>query len=261
MTCLPELLLQNEPNTIMAETAKNLGELHALHQRARAIRDRLESGPKTLATRRRVLDVRKADLEKAQKALKDAKAHNLTLESRLKSVEAKIDDLRTKLNQARKQADFDAIRNQIAHENASKAKIEDEVLQFLEGLEQQGSQLAAQEQDVKSLEAEVNEMAAALEQAAGPQKAQLAELDAALVASESILPADQRDQYRRVVKQRASDAMAALEEGACTGCFVAVTAQMMNDLINGGVLSFCRTCGRVLYIPEADEPQTRRREA
>ena len=32
----------------------------------------------------------------------------------------------------------------------------------------------------------------------------------------------------------------------------------MNELINGDHLSFCKTCGRILYLAEEDHPNTRR---
>ena len=64
------------------------------------------------------------------------------------------------------------------------------------------------------------------------------------------IPADQREQYLRNVKGRGADAMAFVEGGACSGCFVSVTTQMMNELINSHSLVFCKSCGRILYLPE-----------
>src|SRR6476661_767530 len=59
--------------TAMPSTASNLRELHQLHQRAKALRDRLNSGPKTLAARQTALDNRRAALEDSRKGLQDAK--------------------------------------------------------------------------------------------------------------------------------------------------------------------------------------------
>ncbi len=243
----------------MIAPAGSLSELHALHQRAKAIRDRLASGPKTLAARERVLATRRLELEKAQKALKDARAQNKNRDVQLLSIEGKIDDLKTKLNQAKKQHDYDALRNQIAHDQASKSKVEDEILQHLEVVEQQAQEVAKFEAEIKTLEQEVKELAVKLEAQRGPDEALLQEIEEAVAASEVIIPVDQRDQYRRVVKSRTSDAMSAVDDGSCSACFVAVTAQMMNDLINGGHLLFCRTCGRILYLSEKDERKSSRR--
>ena len=46
--------------------------------------------------------------------------------------------------------------------------------------------------------------------------------------------------------------------GACSGCYVSVTAQAVNELINGHHMSFCKTCGRILYLPEEEIHNTRR---
>jgi predicted nucleic acid-binding Zn-ribbon protein len=247
----------------VSTVAESLRDLHALHQRSKALRDRLASGPKTLATREQVLATRRAALEQAQKALKDARATAKNREVQLQQVEARIDDLRTKLNQAKKQSDYDAIRNQIAHDNATKSKYEDEILQFMENIEAQAAELATLESDFRALEAEVARLRSDLEAQRGPQEAQLRELDEAIIAAEAIIPPDQRDQYRRVVKQRAADAMAQVERdgntGMCHGCYVSVTAQMLNELINAESLVFCKTCGRVLYLGEETVSTTRRK--
>ena len=78
------------------------------------------------------------------------------------------------------------------------------------------------------------------------------------LAQDLKIPDDQRDQYRRVIKQRGADAMASVETSACTGCFVSVTAQMLNELINAESLVFCKSCGRLLYLHEDERPAGRR---
>jgi len=242
----------------MPATAENLRELHSLHQRAKALRDRLNSGPKTLAARESVLAARRSALETAQKALKDSRAHIKTRETQLQAQQSKIEDLKVKLNQIKKQAEYDAIRNQIAHDQATAGRIEDEVLEAMGRKDERAAELAALEAETRALADEVATLRADLEAKAGPQQAQLRELEAALAAAEAIIPEDRRDQYRRVVKQRGADALAAIDDNACTGCNVAVTAQMMNDLINAQALVFCRTCGRLLYLAEEDQANTRR---
>ena len=38
-----------------------------------------------------------------------------------------------------------------------------------------------------------------------------------------------------------------------SGCFTAVTTQMLNHLINADQLTFCKSCGRLLYMDEHEE--------
>ena len=112
----------------MPATADNLRDLHLLHQRAKALRDRLASGPKTLAARQAALASRRPELEHAKKALQDAKVQLKKHEHSLQGIETKIDDLKVKLNQVKKNEEYKALQNQIAHENAAKSKIEEEIL-------------------------------------------------------------------------------------------------------------------------------------
>ncbi len=242
----------------MPATASNLRDLHALHQRAKALKDRLASAPKTLATRKAVLAKRQGEVEAASKALKDAKARSKAKETQVQSMQAKTEDLRVKLNSVKKQVEYDAIRNQLAHDNLSISKIEDEILEAMTKADEQAAALAAQEAEVKKLAGEVDALAADISAKAEGQKAQLQEMEVALVEAEAFISEDQREQYRRNVKQRGADALAPIEHGACTGCFVSTTPQMLNELINGGHLVFCKTCGRILYLEEETLSTTRR---
>ena len=245
----------------MAATAENLRDLHDLHRRAKALRDRLASAPKTLAHRQAVLAGRRAAVEAARKALQDSRVQVKTREHQLQGLQSKIDDLKVKLNQARKNEEYKAIQNQIAHDTSAADKLEDGILEAMTRCDALVSDLAALEAEAGRLGAEVTDQATQIEAQAVEQHATLRELDAAIAEAETIIAEDQREQYRRNVKQRGADAFAAVEGGACSGCFVSVTAQCINELINCKSLIFCKTCGRILYLAEEELPVTARRTA
>jgi predicted nucleic acid-binding Zn-ribbon protein len=234
----------------MPSTAHSLKELHELHQRARAIRDRLASGPKTLATRETILTKRKTELDAAKKALLEAKAAIKRKESEVKNYQEKVSDLRVKLNAIKKQVEYDALRNQIAHDNLAISNLEEEILTAMFEVDEKSKAIATQESDVAKLDSDVAALKADIETKAVAQKSQLAELETALVEAEEIIDINHRDQYRRNVKQRGDDAMAPVENGACSGCYVSTTHQMMNHLIMCDEIVFCKTCGRLLYLAE-----------
>jgi hypothetical protein len=125
----------------MPATADNLRDLHLLHQRAKALRDRLASGPRTLAARQAALAARQSELDTAKKALQDSKVQLSKHEHTLKSVDAKIDDLKVKLNQVKKNEEYKALQNQIAHDNTAKLKIEEDILLSYEAIETRSADL------------------------------------------------------------------------------------------------------------------------
>ncbi|WP_165247433.1 zinc ribbon domain-containing protein [Paludisphaera soli] len=244
----------------MTATADALRELHTLHQRAKAIRDRLVSAPKTLAARQAAFAARQADVEKARKALQDAKVGISKNEHALQASQAKIDDLKVKLNSVKKNEEYKALQNQIAHDTAAMGKYEDLILQGYETIEAQGAEFARLDAEVKGVGDEVETLRKFIADQAVAQKAQIVELEAAIVAAEDSIPADQREQYRRVVRQLGADALAPVEAGACTGCFTSVTSQMVNELINRDTLTFCKSCGRLLYLADAEVESSRNPE-
>jgi uncharacterized protein len=243
----------------MPVTAENLRDLHDLHRRAKALRDRLASAPKTLANRQAVLTRRQTALDEARKAVQDTRVQVKKREVQLQALQAKIDDLKVKLNQARKNEEYKAIQNQIAHDTATLGKLEDEILEAMTRIDTQVSGAAALEAEVGKLGSDVAAQKTQVETQAVEQRAKLQELEAAIAEAEAIIAEDQREQYRRNVKQRGADAFAAVEGGACTGCFVSVTAQTVNELINCKTLIFCKSCGRILYLAEEELPVTSRR--
>ncbi|MDB5352546.1 MAG: Zn-ribbon protein nucleic acid-binding protein [Planctomycetota bacterium] len=241
-----------------AAAAHNLRDLHALHQRAKAIRDRLASGPKVLAARETALAKKQAELETARKAVMDAKSQIHKKETQLKGMQEKTSELRVKLNAIKKQVEYDAIRNQLANDNLAQSKLSEEILETMIKADDQAAAVAAQEAEVKKLAAEIAAMKADIASKAAEQKTSLDSLEAAIIEAEVFIAEDMREQYRRNITQRGADALAPVEGGACSGCYVSVTAQMMNELINGHHIVFCKTCGRILYLPEETVSATRR---
>ena len=140
----------------MPATADNLRDLHLLHQRAKALRDRLASGPRTLAARQAALATRQAELEAAKKALQDSKVQLKKHEHSLKSVDTKIDDFKVKLNQVKKNEEYKALQNQIAHDNTAKSKIEEDMLLAYEVIETKTAEVKKLEDEVKRIAAEVD---------------------------------------------------------------------------------------------------------
>ena len=137
-----------------ATTAESLKDLHELHHATKALR-RLSSGPKTLAIRQSTLGSRMAQVEQEHKALQDTKVRLKKQEHSLQGIETKINDLTTKLNLVKKNDEYKALQNQIAHEAAAKSKIEEEILTCLEEVETGTTAYAKLEAEAKKYRAEV----------------------------------------------------------------------------------------------------------
>ncbi len=81
----------------------------------------------------------------------------------------------------------------------------------------------------------------------GADEADVARLEVELRNAEQQLPDNIGDAYERSVESKGPDAMSAVEDESCGGCYRMLTLNMSNKLKLGKVV-FCENCGRLLYL-------------
>ncbi len=137
----------------------------------------------------------------------------------LQGVEKKIDDSTTKLNLVKKNDEYKALQNQIAHEAAAKSKVEEEILVDLEDVETRTAALAKLDADAKRFSGEVTALQQQIESETAAHKAQLAELETAIVQAEDVIPEEYRVQYRRIVGRYGPDCAGRMRRRLVSGLF------------------------------------------
>ena len=242
----------------MTTTANSLREIHSLHQRSKAIRDRLLSVPKTIVARQAQVARKQDTLDKAKKDIQQIKVSKGLKEVQRKSLLGKIDDYSSKLLTVKKNEEYKAIQNEIALVKSQVNKVDDEIIDFEIDLEDRDASVKLLEADLKKAHDDLATYQKQSTEAKAGEEAKLEELAHSLLNAEAVINPDIREQYQRVIRQRGAEAMAVVESGACMGCNMSVTSQMLNDLINCDTLVFCRSCGRILYMAEEMEKMTKR---
>ena len=81
----------------------------------------------------------------------------------------------------------------------------------------------------------------------GADGADVARLEVELRNAEQQLPDNIRHTYERSVESKGSDAMSAVENESCGGCYQTLTLNQYNDLKLSRTV-FCGSCGRLLYL-------------
>jgi uncharacterized protein len=235
----------------MSAATAGLKRLHELHIRLQDINKQLEHGPRQVKTRQQILAKKQAEVDVLKAELKQTRMLADQKNLQLKTNESKIEQLRAKLNQAQSNREFDVIRSQIDADTMANSVLEDEILEVLEKVDQQQQKIKQVEDETAQSAAEVRRVAQEVETAAPKLRTQATELQSALSEAEKILPSTAVTTYRRLVQAHGAGALATVENNACTACFEILSANYLVEL-NTGKFLFCRTCGRLLYRPEAD---------
>lgn len=245
-------------------TAEALRTLHRIHQQLGDLRERLERGPRL--QKAHVDNV--ARLEAAVEAAK-AQAKNLRVsvddkQVQLKGREEGVQKRRQQLREAKSNKEYSALQEQIEADEMTNSVLADEVLEGLERLDGGNKKVAEAQAALAQGQKEAQAARAEYEKTAPAIHAEAERLLADLQKAEQDLPPDFLEAYRRVIRSKGSDALAPIhstnsrrgesapsreDEYFCGGCHRQTPVNEFNALLRSQPV-FCKSCGRLLYVPE-----------
>lgn len=223
-----------------------LAELHWTLTQVAELQGRLARGPKQVKLAEANVQKCEADVAAAKDAMKKARIASDQQQLTLKQRDAKIYELEGKLNMAANNKEYQLLKDQIAADKQATAVLSDEILEGFERLESLAVEVKSLEDVLAKTKEELKRTQSRVAEAQAGIEAELAFTRERLVEREMNIPEDFRPEYDRLVKGRGQDALAAVENECCGGCFQTLSPQII-DLIRRDRLVVCRTCGRVLY--------------
>ncbi len=233
----------------MSITGTALRELHRIHKQLTDLRGRLDRGPKQIAASEGAVRRLEMEAEQSREAHKKARISSDEKQLQLKSREAKIDDLKAKLNLANSNKEFQTLKDQIAADQQANLVLEDEILESLEKIDQLAETLNKADAALESAKAEAGKVKSRIEGAQADLESELARVLADLKEAEANLPAAFKSDYDRVARVRGEEALAEVDGEVCGGCYHMLTPNMMNELYLSKPV-FCKSCGALLYLTE-----------
>lgn len=233
----------------MSGMSAGLRRLHELHLQLRDVQEQLAKGPREIAAREQTLQKRKSELEACKAALKQLRATADQKNLQLKGNETKILDLGNKLNSAGSNREYGILTGQIAADRMANSVLEDEILEALESVDGAQGKVKDSEVAIVTAETELKKTKDAVQAREAGLQERAAQLQGQVSEAEQFLPSEAAGIYRRLVQAYGADALASVQESTCGNCYVRLTSQNMMELRTGKPL-FCKSCGRLMYIPE-----------
>ncbi len=235
----------------MAISGAALRQLHRIHRQLTDLRDRLARGPKQIAASEANVKRVENDVAVAKANHRQARINSDEKQLQLKSREARMSDLKSKLNQAQSNSIFQALKEQIAADQQANSVLADEILESLEKIDELHQQIGVVEANLVKAKEESAKVRARVNDQQHGLETELARVLAELNQAEDALPADFKAEYQRMTKAKGENAMAQVEGGCCGQCFQMITANMENDLRLSKPI-FCKSCGALMYLPEEE---------
>jgi uncharacterized protein len=223
--------------------------LHRIQRQLTDLRERLDRGPRQIRVAETHVQHSESDLARTKEESKSLRMTVDKQQLQLKTGEEKVKDLRRKLNAATTNREYQALMDQIAADEMTNSVLTDEILEAMEKSDGFQKNIAKAEAALAAARKKADEVRAEVARQEPSLRADLARLEAELRESETTLADDVRERYRRIVRQKGEDALAAIENQCCGGCNQQVPLNLYSQVVLGQPVS-CKTCGRLLYLPE-----------
>ena len=223
-----------------------------LHQHLVQIADiqsQIERGPRQVKAAILQVDTAREALQKCKDTIKQKKMDADRKQLQLREREAKVHDWEGKMNIAKNNREFQAIKLQIAADSQANSVLSDEILEILEEID--SLQIASKgfDEKLKLFETERVKTESTVSERLAGLSTELERVQGNLTNLEKQLTADFLVQYKRFVSNRSEDSMAALDDVSCGGCNTGLPPRILDSLRKEQAI-VCPSCGRLLYRPE-----------
>lgn len=231
-------------------TATVIRTLHRIQRQLTDLRSQLAAGPKQIAAQMNQLKHAEHKQEQVAEDLTKARKHADEKQLLLRSSEAKINDLEAKRNTAKTNREYQLLGEQIEADKMAIKVLEDEILESLERVDEVNNKQPAAKENLKRVAEALETLKDQVKKETARLESEVARVMSQLEEAERELNSETKEIYKRVVKHKGEDGMAVSEGGCCGGCHQQLTGKMLSQLLTGSV-AMCRSCGRLLYEPEA----------
>ncbi len=226
-----------------------LRRLHALQQQRTELKDQIERGPRQIKAGEAMAAKAQADVDAKKDVLKKARLASDEKQLTLKTREDNIVQLQAKLNTAASNLEFDTFKSQIAADEQASSVLSDEILESFEHLDQLEGELKAAESELEKQQADQKKRIEDVEAKLVEVRSSLERVESELAESEKEIPSAARAVYVRLTESKGDEALAAIDDNSCGGCYQTLTTHVV-DQLRLSIMVNCPNCNAFLYAPE-----------
>jgi predicted nucleic acid-binding Zn-ribbon protein len=221
-----------------------LGELDRALFSARRRRAQAEqiSAPQEL----RVQQARR-DLERLKEQAKTQAREATRVEGDAKGKTAEIEKTQVALNQAKSNAEYQALVRSIEQKRAELGDLETKILEGYEAVEARAAEQKALEARLAQLQGELAEAQKKVKSELQAIDAEVGTLEAERRGAAAAVAPEHLAIYQRVLEANKDSAIAQVANDICGGCSLKVRPEQVSQ-IRGKQIVTCADCSRILYL-------------
>ena len=215
----------------------------------RRLSEELEAKPKEVAAMKEALGQSAKRLEGAKEELKKRTAEKNSLEVDLEARIANIHKLEAQSSQVKTNEEYRAMLKEIEALKKGNASLEDRILDAMQKVEDEKKALGVKEQDLKKEEQAMAQREHVIQEEVAGIRTRLEALEKEKESLVGEVKPEFLERYNLIFENKHDYAIVTIEHGACGGCHMAITPQIMNEVKRAHDLVLCENCARILCLP------------
>jgi uncharacterized protein len=236
----------------MLPDIENLLKLQEADKQIRRLQDEIAEFPKRVAAIEQKLAGTKAQLEKAQAAIKADEAARRKHDTTISDLRGKISKYRDQSLDVKTNEQYKALLHEIQFAEREIAATEDKILELMVNADARDKEVKAAQAELKAETAEIDQEKEQARQRTAEDEKLLAEWRAKRDQHRTGIGEDLLRHYERVSKFRGSG-ISEVRDHKCMACQVMLRPQTYNEVRAGTNTVVCDSCQRILYFNPADE--------
>ncbi len=236
----------------MNKQLKSLLELQKLNDEISERRKDIVALNASIKKQRDILDQERTDVEAIRAETVNIKMEQDKRELDLNTNETDIAKLLGQLNSAKTNEEYSALTRRIEEERRQDSGIEDEIIRLMERTDEIKAKADELKKDIDTREKELDVFEKEAQDQIAQYEAKIETLRRQCSEVESGIDEDSLAMYKRVFAKHDGDALAPADSVtlSCCGCNMHLTRETVNRVLGDDAIVFCKSCNRILYIPE-----------
>ena len=232
--------------------AELMGRIHRIHKQISDLRGRLDRSPRLLAAQQTNEIKIKERLEKVKQEYQNLLKLAKDKEKHFTMSEEAINKRKAQLQEAKNNKEFQALKLQIGADEKANSILADETLEAMEKAEQFYPKVTEIEDELKKSRDIQEKTQKTIDTESPAIQVDIDRCQKLLEDAEKDIPFKFREPYLRLVQGRGGEqALASIsEQNFCGGCRQLIPINMVSQVFMGEIPLLCKSCGRLLYIPE-----------
>ena len=226
-----------------------LRTIHRILRQKADLSERIEKGPRKVVVAENAEKQFLVEVDEAKQSKIKMKMAADEKQLQLSDREARIEELKKKLNTAASNREYQLLTDQIAADEQANSVLSDEILEMLERLDVLDQSHKTSEQNLAQAKAETEKIRQRVQGEMDKLNGELESVLAELKENESKLKGEVAAEYHRLVPTRGEEVFAETDMQTCGQCYTKLTTQTMSELMMKATV-YCQTCGSLLYVAE-----------